>query len=412
MRGGIYGLFRDRRVDNYLAENMALLREGVSSEDEDRILNTDEHEYVSEVVKRFSIEGVQLEFDRMSTTVETRHVRAEDFPPNFFVEPGERYPKDTFVFHIPFTGNGSVLSCRPNTFSSFTPNAVVSDKEITFEVVDFGYTEEQLKQIVEETTDAIRRQHANLSQDISRYNEGLENPVRAILRRRKEEAGRRNELLAALGIAKRGDDASSSQEETLTPSGEEAGPEAAQSKVSIAPDGRPLEEWAGASRATLAVVFTDVVGSTKLRREVGDEAMDRMVAEHFEAGRRHVAEYGGQVIKTIGDSLLVVLRTACDALDFALAFREATGDDRINIRVGIHVGPVQIKGGDVSGSIVDYAERVTGAVEGPEVCLSERARSDIDLERANRHAHLQWVQHSEENLKGFESGQVLWSIDE
>ena len=63
-------------------------------------------------------------------------------------------------------------------------------------------------------------------------------------------------------------------------------------------------DWAGGDRATLAIVFTDVVGSTKLYEDLGDEKMDEVRQQHFDTGRSHLAKHNGYEIKTMGDALV------------------------------------------------------------------------------------------------------------
>ena len=83
--------------------------------------------------------------------------------------------------------------------------------------------------------------------------------------------------------------------------------------------------WAGGSHAILALVSTDIVSSTSLGIEVGDE-------------------YLGYEIKTISDAFMVAFRTAGEALDFALTLPSSTGHDRVRIRAGIHGGPLSVRG--------------------------------------------------------------------
>jgi hypothetical protein len=84
---------------------------------------------------------------------------------------------------------------------------------------------------------------------------------------------------------------------------------------------RPFRDWAGSSRTTLALVFTDVVGSTALGEELGDERMDEVRHDHFARAREIIEKLEGYEIKTIGDSFMVAFRTATAALDFALSYK-------------------------------------------------------------------------------------------
>jgi len=168
--------------------------------------------------------------------------------------------------------------------------------------------------------------------------------------------------------------------------------------------------WAGSAKTTLAVVFTDVVGSTKLGVELGNEAMNEVRRAHFKQGRHFIDEHGGYSIKTIGDSLMAAFRTVSEALEFALAFYSDTGHPRIRIRAGIHVGPVYIEEEDAFGSMVNYASRVISVAQGPEIRISSAAKSHVEQEDFFQRPELHWERHTDQELKGFEGVHTLWSV--
>lgn len=179
----------------------------------------------------------------------------------------------------------------------------------------------------------------------------------------------------------------------------------------ITASGRPsLIEWAGAPRTTLAIAFTDVVDSTRLTGELGEERMAELRRAHFASVRRLIHEHRGREIKTIGDAFMVAFRTAVDGLDFSLALQHATCDDLLRVRIGIHVGPVSIEEEDAFGPMVNYASRVQAQAEGSDVWVSDRAREDIEAERASRHDSLTWTEHPDRKLKGINGRHRLWSV--
>ena len=170
-----------------------------------------------------------------------------------------------------------------------------------------------------------------------------------------------------------------------------------------------FSEWAGATLTTLALVFTDVVASTDLAVEIGDERMGEIRRAHFAQGSALVTRHHGYLIKMIGDSLMAAFRTASEALDFALALNRNPGQEQIRVRAGIHVGPVEIEGEDAFGSMVNYCFRVISCPEGPDIWASDRAYVDISQRKAKAHRDLKWQEHRIE-LKGFPGEQLLWSL--
>jgi class 3 adenylate cyclase len=170
-----------------------------------------------------------------------------------------------------------------------------------------------------------------------------------------------------------------------------------------------FKSWAGAPKTTIAVVFTDIVGSTALGNEVGDEGMAAVREAHFRQGRGLIRKHRGYEIKTMGDAFMAAFHTAVEALDFALELSASTGHELVRIRAGIHVGPVRIEEEDAFGAVVKYAARVESWAKVPEIWVSARVKQDIDHEKARAHRSLRWMEHVDCELKGFPGKHSLWS---
>jgi WD40 repeat protein/class 3 adenylate cyclase len=168
--------------------------------------------------------------------------------------------------------------------------------------------------------------------------------------------------------------------------------------------------WAGGERATIAIVFTDIVGSTKLAVDKGDEEMWSIREQHFSLLRTYIQNSEGYLIKTIGDSVMAAFRTANQALDFARLALYAPGSDELVTRAGIHVGPVRIGDEDAFGSMVNYSARVVGSIDDSAIRLSQRAYEDIAAEKAKKFRNLKWKIIENLQLKGFSGSQTLWEM--
>ena len=103
---------------------------------------------------------------------------------------------------------------------------------------------------------------------------------------------------------------------------------------------KSFQEWAGGEQVTLAIVFTDVVGSTALGEAIRDEAMNEVRRAHFAQSRRLIGQFQGREIKTIGDSFMAAFKCADAALDYAWALQANTGHPQLQVRAGIHIGPM------------------------------------------------------------------------
>ena len=169
-----------------------------------------------------------------------------------------------------------------------------------------------------------------------------------------------------------------------------------------------LQEWAGGSKI-LALVFTDIVDSTSLGNQLGDEKWVDLLLKHFKRGRNIIEACDGYEIKIIGDAFMVAFKGAVNALDFVLMLHADTGDERIKIRAGIHVGPVRIIDNDIFGMMVNYTKRVESQGKGNWIMLSNEAKNHIDYEKASRHSELKF-RSAEIRLKGFDTPQIIWRI--
>lgn len=113
--------------------------------------------------------------------------------------------------------------------------------------------------------------------------------------------------------------------------------------------------------ARLAVGFADVVSFTRLSRRLDGDALAAFV-ERFEASTGEiVVELGGRVVKTLGDELLFVASDPRAAAEIGLRIAERfnADPDSPKVRVGLAYGDVIQRLGDVFGTPVNLAARLT-----------------------------------------------------
>ncbi len=113
-----------------------------------------------------------------------------------------------------------------------------------------------------------------------------------------------------------------------------------------------------------AVLFADVAGSTALYEVLGDERAFALVEQCLDTMSACTAEAGGRVIKTIGDAVMAVFRTADAAAGAAVEMQhrvDALGPTvglPLALRIGFHFGPVVAHDRDVFGDTVNLASRL------------------------------------------------------
>jgi class 3 adenylate cyclase len=145
-------------------------------------------------------------------------------------------------------------------------------------------------------------------------------------------------------------------------------------------------EWAGLrafagfptgiqSRVLATLLFTDLVDSTQLAARLGDVRWRERLSQHFEAVRSELERYGGREVKTTGDGMLATFEGPARALHCAVAIRRVANRDDLPIRVGIHVGEVELVGDDVRGRTVHEAARIADAAGANEILVSDLTRA-------------------------------------
>ena len=134
-----------------------------------------------------------------------------------------------------------------------------------------------------------------------------------------------------------------------------------------------------AVRRRLAAIFcADVAGYTRLMN-TDERGTLRLLTSHREITDREIERQGGRIANTAGDSILAEFPSAVDALQCALGIQERIAganeelpeDRRIRFRIGLHVGEVMVRKGDLFGDGVNIAARLQGLALPGSVCLSE-----------------------------------------
>src|SRR4051794_12147369 len=137
--------------------------------------------------------------------------------------------------------------------------------------------------------------------------------------------------------------------------------------------------WAMAAE-TVTVLFTDLVGSTALLSQVGEEVAEELRREHFGLVRRAIQPSSGREVKNLGDGLMVVFASAADgvaaAVEIQQAFEERNrhGDHPLLVRVGLSLGDADVEAGDYFGVPVVEAARLCALAEGGEILSTDLVR--------------------------------------
>ncbi|MFN7976331.1 MAG: DUF5939 domain-containing protein, partial [Acidobacteriota bacterium] len=142
-----------------------------------------------------------------------------------------------------------------------------------------------------------------------------------------------------------------------------------------------LRDDGGLAIKDVTIMFTDLSGSVALFERLGDLNAYALVREHYGAAARLVTRFGGSIVKTIGDSIMIAfddprsaLLTAFGLLEDIRRLGASRGIDGLGLRAGIHRGPailVSLDGRlDFFGQAVNMASRLQDLAGPGEMCLS------------------------------------------
>jgi len=137
-------------------------------------------------------------------------------------------------------------------------------------------------------------------------------------------------------------------------------------------------------------MFTDMVGSTTLAQSDEAEAL-RLQDEQERLVRPLFAAHQGREIKSMGDGFLAEFDSALRAVQCAIAIQERLhernsqpGRSPLRLRIGIHLGDVEVRGPDIFGDSVNVASRIEPIAEPEGICVTEPVFGQVRNKIPNR----------------------------
>lgn len=133
--------------------------------------------------------------------------------------------------------------------------------------------------------------------------------------------------------------------------------------------------------AVRTFLFTDIVGSTDLTRIHGDAKALRILRKHNSIVRAAVGHYAGREVKHTGDGVMACFASAAKCVQAAIriqqdlrAWRDASGDGSLHVKIGINSGEPVTEGDDFFGVAVQLTSRLCALAEGDEILVSSVVR--------------------------------------
>jgi class 3 adenylate cyclase len=140
----------------------------------------------------------------------------------------------------------------------------------------------------------------------------------------------------------------------------------------------------------LSIMFTDIKGFTQRTSASSREEMKALLAQHERLLVPVFTHFDGTIVKTIGDAFLVYFDSPTDAVLCGVTIQEVLRqyndkqgeDERIEVRVAINVGEVELTDSDVMGEAVNIAARLEGVTEAGEVWFTDAVYQTMNRSEA------------------------------
>jgi class 3 adenylate cyclase len=147
---------------------------------------------------------------------------------------------------------------------------------------------------------------------------------------------------------------------------------------------RSLKPYLRFTQQLVAIMFTDMVGYSALMQRDEWLALE-LLDEHHSVLRPTFLKHQGQEVKTMGDGFLVEFASAVAAVNCAIELQQALArrnlgapaDRQLQVRIGIHLGDVLRRGGDIVGDGVNIAARVEPLADSGGIAITQQVFDQV-----------------------------------
>jgi len=137
------------------------------------------------------------------------------------------------------------------------------------------------------------------------------------------------------------------------------------------------EEKEELPEGTVTIMFADIADSTMLTEKLSDHVFRSQARMLEESLKNEIKDSGGKLVegKLLGDGILVVFKSARNAIECALLCNDASFKTELRLHIGLHAGDVITEDNNVYGGAVNIASRISDISSAGEIVVSETVRS-------------------------------------
>jgi pimeloyl-ACP methyl ester carboxylesterase len=127
-------------------------------------------------------------------------------------------------------------------------------------------------------------------------------------------------------------------------------------------------------RMLCTVMFTDIVGSTKLASRLGDQRWRELLEAHHMAVRRELSVFRGREVDTTGDGFYATFDGPARAIHCARAIRDSVRGLGLSIRIGVHTGECEVEGEKLAGIAIHVGARIAAKAVPDQIVVSQTVK--------------------------------------
>jgi len=193
-------IFNEKDLRDYLEDRRQRMLEEIEEEDKNKLLNVNEIEYVMYLVKKYSVDPLDLHYDRLTQSSREETVSTEGLSARERVSLGSRSTRQVITLHLPFSGDQELLSCKPPSWMQWTPEVTVTGDEVRFDIVNWDDDAKVVKGKIQQVLNKIRPRAEDVKGIVNEYNASLESFAQEAVRVRKGVLLQQAKLVEALDI--------------------------------------------------------------------------------------------------------------------------------------------------------------------------------------------------------------------
>jgi len=197
-------LYSEKNLSDLIRQNHQTIVHKIKSETEDFILNAGEDQYINYLKDQFLLDAPIMKIENKFVDSCEREIPAQFFPRDLHITHMNRtFPRDVYIYSVPFDGNINLLSYRPSTYDSSIGYEVNIDQihnAIKIEVIDFYNKSEKITKAFQTKLEQVLSCYKYLIIDIEKYNQNLLVFIKDELMKGKNKLLKTKQMLSSLGV--------------------------------------------------------------------------------------------------------------------------------------------------------------------------------------------------------------------